>query len=167
MEIVYAIIASILVVIGIAFISHFYDTNGKRLPVSEPFFLPKNSDKYYISLKCILENYFFCSFAKAIMKDGEVELRNAFGLYKSNCTQTANWGYVKDLCECSDYECYVFDAWAIIYIHTYLEEIITYHKVNTAEKPVVLELKKYIDKRYSGIVDDGTVCPQSFIDNFS
>lgn len=165
MKLILFIICCILVFIFYEIKDHYYHTSSEKRAMPFPFFMPKKSETYYIFLESLLEKYLFCSFAKSILKDAEAELRNSFGLYKSNCTQTANWQYVKDLCECSEYEPYVFEAWAIIYVHAYLDEIVSNHQIKSVEEPVALKLKEYVDKKYSDIVNYSN-CPKSFIDNF-
>lgn len=166
MVIIYLIVAILAVLLVINFIDHYYDTNGKKKPVREPFFMPKNSEKYYQKLKDILSSYLFCAFAQNILKFGEEELRNTFGLYKDNCTYTANWQYVKDVCECTSYENWFFESWATIYVLSRLNIMLSNYSVNNAETPNATKLLEELEKRYQIIVEDDTLCPRSFIENY-
>ena len=165
--IIHTTVAIFAAVILINFIDHYYDTNGKKKPVREPFFMPKNSEKYYRELKYTLSTYLFCTFAQSILKSGEDELRNTFRLYKNNCTNTANWQYVKDMCECTSYENWFFESWATIYVLSRLNIMLSHYSIiSNAETPNATKLLEELEKRYQIIVEDDTLCPRSFIENY-
>lgn len=165
MGVIYFVLACVAIFVGGWIWSKFFDCNGNRLPFAEPLWDNGERMWYWNNVEKFLEPYASCDFAKAAMASAKRHISSAYEEYRKG---TSYPSYYKDMFGDLSKPTYSYRGWAIVFLHYFLHQRTGMPNISPGEAESFAKktLTAHIDELYKDLVEDGEVCPRSFVDFF-